>query len=364
MTDTQFEGPRPARIDEREAILETANYVGVSVGRSPSIAEDYPQVYAPDNLQNVFVVKAGDKIAATTGVWANDIQVGNFELRVGGINGVGTLPEFRRRGLGGRILQSAHDHMRALGCHVGLLSTTIFDWYRSMGWERACVQRQYHFNRSNIQLLPPLPDDVKMELVGTSEVEEVLSLHHADQLGARRTPEGFCQLLQAKRNPQLLVARQDGQSLAYLIGKGHGVMEWGGRADLIAGLVRAWFQQLDEPEASTSDRDADRLQGLTVQAFGAAHPFVSLLDERRIPCDLSHASMMLVVDPRGVLDAFGHNAIEIAQKGEVFQLTMGNNIERFTRSELAKLFFGPERISSFGRNTFPFPFWHWPLEHV
>ena len=360
-----LQDPRPARPDERDDLLATINYIfRTSQGRPASIAADYPHVYAPTNLENVIVVTAGDKIVSSAGVWPCDIRVGQASLRVGGVNAVGTLPACRTKGLGTRVMAAAHQQMRNLGCHVGLLSTGIYNWYRGMGWERAGVQRTYRLDRSTIALLPTLPANCAAEPLVPDDTADILAIHHADELGALRTPELFDQLVQAKKIAAGIVARRDGRVAAYLLIKERMVVEWGGAADLVAGLVHAWFARLDDPGARTSDRNADLVTDIALQTFGAATPLQDLLDARRIPCALDYAGMLLVVDPAGVLEAFGRTDIAITQSGEAFHLQCGEQTGTFTRCELAKLFFGPERLALFAQHLLPLPFWQWPLERV
>ena len=74
--------------------------------------------------------------------------------------------------------------------------------------------------------------------------------------------------------------------------------------------------------------------------------------------------MLLVVDPVGVLEAFGLTDITVNQSGEIFHLQCGEETDTLTRCELAKLLFGPERLDPFAQHLLPLPFWQWPLERV
>ncbi len=47
-----------------------------------------------------------------------------------------------------------------------------------------------------------------------------------------------------------------------------------------------------------------------------------------------------------------------------FALARGDESATVSRQELAKLLFGPERISDFAGDVLPLLFWEWPLEHV
>jgi predicted acetyltransferase len=369
------------------------------VGREPTIATDWPHVYAPANLENVMVVSEQGRLVASTGVWANDIRVGDVALRVGGINCVGTLQEYRRHGLGSQVMEAAQSKMAELGCHAGLLVTGISNWYRRLGWDDAGWVRTYRLNRGNIALLPRLPDGLRIRFaeVSTSEAEqeskkevitEVLRLHNSAQLGAVRTAEGFRQLLAAKKNPRIVLAESAEQSTpsAYLLLKDPSVVEWAGPAEIVAGLVRACFERLDDPAASTSQRDSGDgpalLRTLTLTTPGWQHPLVTRLDHARIPHTIDYLGMIYVVDPQAILNAYGLSSIcsvsslasmagtsmadtdHVEAKGQEFVLTYREESAKFSRNQLAKLFFGPERITEFAADIFPLPFWQWNLEKV
>ena len=80
-------------------------------GAQPTIAGDYPHIYAPENLGDVFIVKDGSRVVSSTGIWINTVQVRGTQLRVAGINAVVTLPEYRRQGLGGNVMLAWQQHM-------------------------------------------------------------------------------------------------------------------------------------------------------------------------------------------------------------------------------------------------------------
>lgn len=372
-----LDGPRPARIEERDDLIAMVNLIfRTSAGREPTIATDYPHVYAPANLENVMVVSDrsvgnGGKVVASTGVWASDTRVGNASLRVGGINCVGTLQEYRRHGLGSQVVQAAQAKMRELGCHVGLLGTRIMNWYRRLGWEAAGGVRSYRLNRGNIGLLPPLATGAGYRFADAGEDEiaaEIVRLRNQDLLGATRSVESFRQLYMASKSPQILLAESEGKALSYLIVRENLVMEWGGDAQSVAGLVRSHFESLDDPAASTSQRNnaagPATLQTLTLPAPTWHHPLVTLLDGVRMPYATEYLGMMYVVDPRPILDAYALSSVDVETVGDEFRLHYGGEDMKLTRNQLAKLYFGPERIANFAAELFPLPFWQWNLEKV
>jgi len=364
-----LDGPRAARPDEREQLLSLLNEIHrAGKGLPPSIATDWPHIYDPDNLDNVLVVSDGEAIIASVGLWVNDVALGSVRLRVGGINCLATRPEYRRRGLGAGVMQAAHARMAELGCHVGLLGTAITEWYRRLGWELAGRARSYRLDRGNIGLLPPLPEGTELRVAGEDALPEVIRLHHGDRLGGLRWKETFARIYRARGAPDVVLAWRKGTAHAYLLARRGSVIEWGGQAEAVASLLRAWFERCDDPSASTSLRDASfravHRPELTLTAPGGGHGLLALLDRLGIPYSTSYTGMLYVADPRGILDAFGLEEVAVAAEGERFTLTRGKDSVTLDRRALAKLLFGPERVSSFAAEVLPLPFWQWPLEHV
>lgn len=384
MSDTpnQLEGPRRARLAERDELLAMIDYIfRTSVGRPPSIGRDWAHVYTPENLGNVAVIRdpAAGKLVASTGVWACDVVVGEARVRVGGINTVGTLPDYRTRGLGSQVVLAAHEIMRDLGCHVGLLSTGIADWYRRMGWEEAGEERSYRMDGAALEQLPTLAAGESMRVVAwpSDEAEQllddVLRVYHAARLGAPRTLEGLRMRLTARRIQQIVAAERDGQLAAYLFVLDNEVVEWAGPAATVAGLVRAYYEGVAAGTVAPTGDDTTEPALITP---GEPHPLVTRLDAAGIAYSRSHLGMLYLVDPQAVLTAYGINAIQADPAGEeMFTLrsTGADASRRITldRKALTRLFFGPVDASDDAKaaqdlfpGLFPLPFWQWYLEMV
>ena len=339
-----LEGPRPAQLHERDELIAMINFVfRLSAGRPPTIATDWAHVYGPENLANVMVVcdpqKSGDtragigNLVASTGVWASDVVADNAMLRVGGINCVGTLPEYRRQGLGAQLMDAAYQTMRDLGCEVGLLSTGITNWYRRKGWEEAGSTRTYRFNRGNIALLPQLAEGQRVRFANLAEgdgaegdsvetnaiIAQTIRIYNKARLGARRTTTSFRQLTRARQVERVVLLEAESGVVAYLLLHENAVVEWAGAAEAITALVRATFESLDHPQASTSQRAADRtaehgpiaLRSLSLQTPGWGHPLVHLLDKARFPFSSDYLGMLIVIDPQAILDAYGITAVQV-----------------------------------------------------
>jgi hypothetical protein len=308
-------------------------------------------------------------------------MVGEVSLRVGGINCVGTLPAYRRFGLGSKVMAAAHQTMRDLGCHIGLLGTGIHNWYRRLGWEEAGASRTYRLNRGNISLLPQLRPGLQWRFVEIDELDvngedanhqgvaaQILGLYHTARLGAMRSVPAFRQRVTARNIKRIAVAEGAHGIAAYLLRGYHVISEWAGAAAEVAGLVRAVYEALDDPSASTSLRASEGgallLRTLTLQTPGWGHPLLNMLDARRIPQSRDYLGMLYLVDPQGVLDAYGVENVRLETAGDRFVVQVGGDALILERGQLTKLFFGPEKMGDLAGDVFPLPFWQWYLERV
>ncbi len=244
-----LEGPRPARPDELDDILVLANAV-MREGRAPTIATDYKFIYNDENAGNIIIVRDGDRVVSTTGIWMNTVEAGAGRIRAGGINCVATLSGYRGQGLATKVMYKAMEHIAGLGCHVGRLTTNINDWYYRMGWENAGSLYTYRLNHSNVDLLPGLAEG--LTVTDTTEFNDelltaVVELRRADRLGGVRIPAIMRALLEAGSDPKLMgskklvVAWKNDAPLAYCLDTERGIVEWGGEGRLVAGLLREWF---------------------------------------------------------------------------------------------------------------------------
>jgi GNAT superfamily N-acetyltransferase len=367
--ESTLDGPRQARPEDFPAIFDILNpIIRGAKGLPPTIQRDYPFIYNAANCENVLIVADSTRVVCSVGIWANEVQLGDRRLKVGGINCVATLPEYRNQGLGSLTMEAAHRRMKQLGCHIGLLGTGITNWYRKLGWENAGRWITFYFDRGNIGLLSPLPAGVTFRMSDEHSSGELVRLRNADRLGGIRDEAAFTEFLRARGMPGLGYACKGDRPIAYVLARGPAIQEWGGPADVLPGLIRAWFEKNDDPGLSTSARDASfrplLRDEMSLSGPASGHQFLDTLADLRIPSRAGFAGMMYLVDPQGILDAFGVTEVRLFQHPDGFTLTRGSETCTLTRGNLAKLFFGPEKIGKFGADIFPLPFCQWPLEHV
>jgi GNAT superfamily N-acetyltransferase len=369
-----FDGPRACGPYELAPDLDLINLVfrtqaAAGPPRAPSMGWDYSRVYNQHNLENVRIVCHGSRPVASVGIYPTRVQTAHGTIGVGGINAVGTHPEYRRLGLATLTMQDAAARMREIGMHVGLLSTGITNWYRKLGWERAGRQRTFTFDRRNVTSLPAPADLEDLEVTDDWQphLDELCALRNASGVGAVRTPEVFA-LLTARKASHVFVARRAGSVAAYVTASGASLREYAGAAEDVLALVRHAFGVLEELPARSTERGGPQ-QGqfeLTVQtpAGAGSGGLADLLLDRGIPSALTYLGMLLILDPPRLFEALRIEATVEHDADGAWRLSHGGASLRVTDGELVKLVFGPERTPGFAPDLFPIDFYQWPTDRV
>ena len=75
------------------------------------------------------------RIVSTLRIWNRLMRVGSTCVRMGGIGGVGTHPDFRGAGRASALVRDANAYMQRAGYHIGVLFTEVpCRFYRRQGW--------------------------------------------------------------------------------------------------------------------------------------------------------------------------------------------------------------------------------------
>ncbi len=151
----------------------------------PDGQERYGQYIRGDSsyrLDQTRVVAADGRIVSTLRVWDRRMRVGAGVVRMGGIGGVGTHPDYRGRGYATALMRDAVKYMEAAGYDVGLLFSEIpCAFYRRLGWESLPLAGFRVWRRGNIEL-----GDTDWEVGAFDEerdLEQVAALYDAYNAG-------------------------------------------------------------------------------------------------------------------------------------------------------------------------------------
>ena len=128
------------------------------------------------------VIVVEGRIVSTLRIWDRWVHLGATPVRMGGIGGVTTHPDYRQRGIATRLMEHAAEYMRDDGYDLGLLFTMIAaGFYRRLGW--SCVPLMgFHARLSR----PPQPERSALEVLPFDEgrdLEETVALYQRYNAG-------------------------------------------------------------------------------------------------------------------------------------------------------------------------------------
>ncbi len=182
---------RPIRESELEELLDLLCLVHNPKGR-----ERYTGYIEGDptwrTSQTPIVVVDG-RIASTLRIWDRRVHVGATPFRMGGIGGVTTHPDYRKRGIATRLMAHAAEYMRDDGYDLGLLFSAIpARFYLRLGW--CCVP----LTGFGAELRsPPKRERSALEVLPfdeTRDLEETVALyqrHNAGRSGSMLRPRPY-----------------------------------------------------------------------------------------------------------------------------------------------------------------------------
>lgn len=366
-----IDGPRACRLEELEELLELVNFVfRTSSGRLPTIATDYPHIYRESNLENVRVIGVDGTLRASLGTWSMQIALGDVRLNTLGVNAVTTHPDWRGRGFGELLMRDVEGRAQRAGCDLIHLSAGVPEWYRKLDYEDGGCQLTYTLNRGNVGFLPGA-DELEIDSGLERYLEDLHRIHTNDQLGAVREPDDL-PLVLGRTSPHLYVAKRGGNVEAYVLVREAEklVIEHGGAADLVAPLLGVVFERVDNVNEgrSTTRRGADHQvelkSHLTVEVSPLQSGLVALLDQIGIPVSRHSWHMVQLLYPSSIFDKLGMSDITVSKREDDFLVQAGERAESYSRRQLVKLIFGPERISDIAGDRLPVPLFTPATDHV
>ena len=127
---------RPIRESELEELLDLLCLVHNPAGRDRY--RGYIEGDPTWRTSQTPVVVVDCRIVSTLRIWDRRVHVRATPFRMGGIGGVTTHPDYRKRGIATRLMEHAAEYMRDDGYDLGLLFTEIpARFYSRLGW--CCV---------------------------------------------------------------------------------------------------------------------------------------------------------------------------------------------------------------------------------
>ena len=237
-----MEGPREAQIEEFEDLMgllcKAYNYK-----ERDWFSIHYPLLYrkSSESLKNNFIIKDNGKIVAHIGLFPREVMVGNNVLRVGGIGGVATDPEYRARGLMRSLIEFCITKMQREDYAFSVLGGAR-QRYANFGWEFGGAELIFYLTSRSLEWKGVKPVSGKQYKGDTNDLERIIAIHEKEDLKVKRTLEDYALLMQ-KSNIEVWLSER-----AYIVVSGEDkirpIVECGGEPFELVSLVFGLIQKL------------------------------------------------------------------------------------------------------------------------
>jgi predicted acetyltransferase len=117
-----------------------------------------------ENLKNrhrVFGILDGQTLASKLHLIPFDIYMGTVTMKMGGVAGVATYPEYRRRGHVKELLLHALRHMKDNGYPVSMLHPFSVPFYRKYGWELFLNRLKCSLSKADLVMHRHVPGQIR-----------------------------------------------------------------------------------------------------------------------------------------------------------------------------------------------------------
>ncbi len=215
-----MEGPRGCVPGEIGAVVALANRIFVRAGAG--MGRKFPTLFSAENGEWLRTFWDGDEPVSLVGVWRAEVLSSFGPLRVAHVGAVGTLPEFRGRGLATALLEDAFRRLHAEGTSLVFISGGR-GLYLRLGARR--FGRLWRYRALKGQVPGPGQDLWAgiVERLTEDELSAVRRLYAGEPVHYLRREDQWRSLLPAKGYlpPEggrgLCVVRRAGRIVAYLL---------------------------------------------------------------------------------------------------------------------------------------------------
>ncbi len=367
-----LDGPRAVRMNEMPSLMRLVDTVFMN-GEPGMMAGLFPYFFSLDNMENLFVMVRGRRVAAHAGLALCWADVSGCHLRVAMLGSVATAPPFRGQGMATAVVNAALARARAAGADLLMISGDR-SLYRRIGARPAGCEAETvltpeitgRLRRGGVALLPARTTDLPL----CAAAYETTPAYFLRSMSWWRNQ---IRVRAAARGKRMFHCAWDDNGFAGYAGvdKGRGgrpglVMEFGGDPAALCGTLDTVLRKSGGA-------------GLTLRLV----PHQALLRQR-----LEHAGAefrpapvdgtQMVVDFTRIMSRLtpliarrageeAARAMEVRESEEVCALRLLGELATFSRPDAAGLLFGgpePVAMPRAWRRVFPLPALSYGLNYV
>ncbi|TYR77650.1 GNAT family N-acetyltransferase [Rossellomorea vietnamensis] len=123
--------------------------------------EELEKRYKQLDSHELYGIEIEDKLAAKLHLLSLGVFLGDTEYKMGGIAGVATYPEYRRKGLVKDLLTFTLERMREKGQTLSMLHPFSIAFYRKYGWELFAQLKKVKVPKAELKMFEPVSGTIK-----------------------------------------------------------------------------------------------------------------------------------------------------------------------------------------------------------
>jgi hypothetical protein len=188
-------------------------------GKPPTMGEQYPHLFTPDNFHNLRVISEDGKIVSHVGTTIRNALILGCHLRVGNIGAVGTYKEYRKRGFASACFDDACANALAQRVDFFLISGDR-SLYRRAGCRRVGLDYEFTVLKEGAAAQRDAVDSVILERYGDEHLSAVKRLYENEAVRYLRPLEEWQRFLRHGKSThhgaELWLVRRSDAIVAYL----------------------------------------------------------------------------------------------------------------------------------------------------
>lgn len=213
---SELRGPMRASVDDFDSLIQLMDECFPRDKELGGMLPRWPHCFRKDKIQNSLIIKDGSRVVSHVGCIDQTVMLGQGEVRAAGISGVGTKPEYRRRGLMTKILLHTEDFLKQEGYAISDLGGNR-QRYGHFGWEVGGRAWQFNMTARSLGAEDRPAGFEVVRYSGTrDEVETTLLLNRRQRIGVKRDLNLHAILL-GRLGKEVLLAKRKGVVEAYAV---------------------------------------------------------------------------------------------------------------------------------------------------
>lgn len=350
MQETNVEGPRGCIKEELgELLVFLYNVFKPSLDESINVGTEYSHVIssAMSNSENLRIIKCNKEIVGHVGIYPAYVKTDEIKLKVGIIFGVATHPNYRGRGFASTLLRDAVNKMKKENYDISILWTGIPEFYRKLGWENAGSKTTFHFNNSNIEILPDYSNLEIRKFEGNNDLQTVISLR--SKANGVIWNEDVAKFLISREASETFLAFRD-EFKSYVVVRGSRIIDFSGDPSLTLALIRYVFtsKKLEKMEFQVPSNSKEE----------------SILKYFGVPFNEEYVGMIKLISLDKFKEIFEKCGLNVERMDNCYLVKQCIEERKLDEKQLTKLIFGPEIITQFKCSSLPINFYVAPIDQI